>query len=135
MNSNNYFQFFFFSRFSDEYSIEDCDKKARLQRAIEIAEGVEPPPGFISSSLQSLNSIPSSNLQLIPNTISGSVNDANNRVPASNNPHVNTSQWLVANVCTNTSALRFILQHADDMPRIHSQVCTFKKKKKMHFYL
>lgn len=28
----------------------DCDKKARLQRAIEIAEGVEPPPGFISRS-------------------------------------------------------------------------------------
>lgn len=109
------------SRFSDEYSIEDCDKKARLQRAIEIAEGVEPPPGFISSSLQSLNSMSSSNLQLIPNTMAGTGQmDANNKVTASN-PHVNTSQWLVANVCSNTS-LRFILQHADDMPRIHSQV-------------
>lgn len=30
----------------DDYPIEDCDERARLERAREIAEGVEPPPGF-----------------------------------------------------------------------------------------
>lgn len=35
------------SRFNPEdYPIEDCDERARLERAREIAEGVEPPPGF-----------------------------------------------------------------------------------------
>ncbi|KAF6215395.1 hypothetical protein GE061_010147 [Apolygus lucorum] len=30
----------------DEYSIDDCDERARIERAREIAEGVDPPPGF-----------------------------------------------------------------------------------------
>ncbi|KAK3933350.1 Suppressor of cytokine signaling 5 [Frankliniella fusca] len=30
----------------DDYPIEDCDERARIERAREIAEGVEPPPGF-----------------------------------------------------------------------------------------
>lgn len=30
----------------DEYSLEDCDERARLERAREMAEGVDPPPGF-----------------------------------------------------------------------------------------
>lgn len=30
----------------DDYPMEDCDERARLERAREIAEGVEPPPGF-----------------------------------------------------------------------------------------
>ncbi|KAL1124098.1 hypothetical protein AAG570_001868 [Ranatra chinensis] len=30
----------------DEYPIEDCDERARIERAREIAEGVDPPPGF-----------------------------------------------------------------------------------------
>jgi suppressor of cytokine signaling 5 len=30
----------------EEYPVEDCDERARLERAREIAEGVEPPPGF-----------------------------------------------------------------------------------------
>uniref|UniRef100_A0A069DZ01 Putative suppressors of cytokine signaling-5 n=1 Tax=Panstrongylus megistus TaxID=65343 RepID=A0A069DZ01_9HEMI len=30
----------------DEYSLDDCDERARLERAREIEEGVEPPPGF-----------------------------------------------------------------------------------------
>ncbi|XP_067007960.2 uncharacterized protein Socs36E [Anabrus simplex] len=35
------------SKFNPEdYPIEDCDERARLERAREIAEGVEPPPGF-----------------------------------------------------------------------------------------
>jgi suppressor of cytokine signaling 5 len=35
------------SRFNPEdYPIEDCDERARLERAREIAEGVDPPPGF-----------------------------------------------------------------------------------------
>lgn len=31
---------------TDEYSLEDCDERARLERAREMAEGVDPPPGF-----------------------------------------------------------------------------------------
>lgn len=31
---------------ADEYSLEDCDERARLERAREMAEGVDPPPGF-----------------------------------------------------------------------------------------
>lgn len=35
------------SKFNPEdFPIEDCDERARLERAREIAEGVEPPPGF-----------------------------------------------------------------------------------------
>lgn len=35
------------SKFNPEdYPIEDCDERARQERAREIAEGVEPPPGF-----------------------------------------------------------------------------------------
>uniref|UniRef100_A0A1B6D9R8 Suppressor of cytokine signaling 5 n=1 Tax=Clastoptera arizonana TaxID=38151 RepID=A0A1B6D9R8_9HEMI len=35
------------SKFNPEdYPIEDCDERARIERAREIAEGVEPPPGF-----------------------------------------------------------------------------------------
>lgn len=106
----------------EDYPIEDCDKKARLQRAIEIAEGVEPPPGFIStSSLQSLHSMSNTNLQLLPNA-----NDASlipNGKMAASKSHVNAQHWHM--VCSNSS-LRFmlpsILQHADEIPRIHSQV-------------
>jgi len=31
----------------DDFPIEDCDERARLERAREIAEGVEAPPGFV----------------------------------------------------------------------------------------
>lgn len=94
--------------------MEDCDKKARLQRAIEIAEGVDPPPGFIAnSSLQSLNSLSSSNLQLLPQ-VAGSINDANAKIAGSKNS-VNVSHWTII--------VPSFLQHADDVSRIHSQVC------------
>lgn len=36
------------SRFNpDDYPTEDCDERARQERAREIAEGVDPPPGFL----------------------------------------------------------------------------------------
>lgn len=101
--------------------MEDCDKKARLQRAIEIAEGVDPPPGFIATkSLQSLNSMSTSNLQLLPQ-----INDANAKVAGSKHS-LNVSHWAM--ICANNPAqLRLLmpslLQHADDVSRIHSQVC------------
>nr|CAG4644216.1 EOG090X0BEM [Lepidurus arcticus] len=51
------------SRFNpDDYPIEDCDERARQERAREIAEGVEPPPGYrphIYSSSDSPLSSPS----------------------------------------------------------------------------
>lgn len=33
----------------DEYSLEDCDEQARWRRALQIAEGIEAPPGFVPS--------------------------------------------------------------------------------------
>lgn len=33
----------------EDYSIEDCDEAARIKRALEIEQGVEPPPGFTRS--------------------------------------------------------------------------------------
>lgn len=35
------------ARFSADDPLEDCDEAARLRRAIQIAEGVEAPPGFV----------------------------------------------------------------------------------------
>ncbi|CAB0043122.1 unnamed protein product [Trichogramma brassicae] len=46
------------SRFNpEEFSMEDCDAQARLQRAREMEEGVEPPPGFRPQSSCSKDSV------------------------------------------------------------------------------
>lgn len=45
-----------FSKFNPEdYSTEDCDERARIERAREIAEGVDPPPGFRPKHIQIVN--------------------------------------------------------------------------------
>uniref|UniRef100_A0A8D8MA45 Suppressor of cytokine signaling 5 n=1 Tax=Cacopsylla melanoneura TaxID=428564 RepID=A0A8D8MA45_9HEMI len=45
-----------FSKFNpDDYSTEDCDERARIERAREIAEGVDPPPGFRPKHIQIVN--------------------------------------------------------------------------------
>lgn len=45
-----------FSKFNpDDYSTEDCDERARIERAREIAEGVDPPPGFRPKHVQIVN--------------------------------------------------------------------------------
>ncbi|GAB6021811.1 hypothetical protein CHUAL_004385 [Chamberlinius hualienensis] len=42
-----------FSKFNpDDYPTEDCDEKARAQRAWEMEEGVDPPPGYQPSALE-----------------------------------------------------------------------------------
>lgn len=35
-----------------EHQLEDCEERARVLRALEIAEGVEPPPGYNSPHIQ-----------------------------------------------------------------------------------
>lgn len=57
-----------FSRFNpDDYPIEDCDETARIQRALEIAEGVEPPPGFMPNVANTTPSV--ATLAAVPKTI------------------------------------------------------------------
>lgn len=58
-----------FSRFNpDDYPIEDCDETARIQRALEIAEGVEPPPGFmpnaVTASVTSFAAVPKTTIPM-----------------------------------------------------------------------
>lgn len=43
------FSLLFYRYNSADYPTEDCDRRARLQRALEIEQGVDPPPGFIAS--------------------------------------------------------------------------------------
>lgn len=117
MNSNE----LRFIRFApDECSTEDCDKKVRLQRAIEIAESVESPPGFISTSnLQSLHSLSSSNLPLLSNPVPGTVNDSNGNLSTT------FPQYQVVHCSNSPQPLNFwtqFLQHPEEIHRIHSQV-------------
>nr|UPQ64782.1 suppressor of cytokine signaling-like [Plectrocnemia conspersa] len=39
-----------------EHQLEDCEERARVLRALEIAEGVEPPPGYNSPHIQFVSS-------------------------------------------------------------------------------
>lgn len=93
------------SRFnsSDDFSLEDCDERARLQRELEILEGVDAPAELPA------------------------------RVMLPDGTWVSASHVGTAFVCTpdSSSALELLqrrlmlsnnLLHADDMPRIHSQV-------------
>lgn len=90
---------------AEDYPIEDCDKKARLQRAIEIAEGVDPPAGFQPSE----TAVPESQKQEPTSTAT---------VPSTNeNPSQAQHQQHAIQV------LRVLLQNPDDFLRIHSQVC------------
>lgn len=89
------FDSFVFERFA----LADCEKKARM-RAIDIAENTDPPHGFVpTSSLQTLHSMSSSNLQLLPSSV------ANTAMVYPNNP-----------------TLRMVLQPTGDLIRIHSLV-------------
>lgn len=106
----------------EEFPIEDCDKKARLQRALEIAEGVEPPPGFMSSTAQNSNANVQSPSSAVASTVS--VIDAMaNVMPEATSATLAEQHWHM--VCSNNAALRImlpnLLQHPDDI-RIHSQV-------------
>lgn len=116
-------KYFLSIRFNpEEFPIEDCDKKARLQRALEIAEGVEPPPGFMSSTAQN----PNATAQLPASTVASTgpvIDTMANVTPEATSATPAEQQWHM--VCSNSAALRFmlpnLLQHPDDI-RIHSQV-------------
>lgn len=111
------------SRFSssDDFSLEDCDERARLQRELEIREGVDAPPNFTPRGLMSGGT-------LTGGTGLGAVGNASgvaNTGAAANHQ--------IAFVCTpdSSSALSLLqrglllpnnLLHAEDMPRVHSQV-------------
>lgn len=101
---------------ADDYPIEDCDKKARLQRALEIAEGVDPPPGFTSSSAVNTNASIS---EIAP---------APTSVISANSATAAPAHWHM--LCSNDAALRFmlpnLLHHPEEHPRIHSQVCKLR---------
>lgn len=108
----------------EEFPIEDCDKKARLQRALEIAEGVEPPPGFMSSSSQKPNATQQSHSSTVALTLSDADASANVATEAASVTPAE-QHWHIMQ-CTNNAALRLmlpnLLQHPEDIPRIHSQV-------------
>lgn len=82
-----------------------------MQRALEIEEGVEPPPGFTPSSAIDTNTLPESPLA----------------APLAINPAKTTTapaHWHM--LCSNDTALRLmlpnLLHHSEEVPRIHSQV-------------
>lgn len=107
------------SRFnsSDEFSLEDCDERARLQRELEIREGVDAPPNFTPRALMSGGT-------LTGGTALGAVGGAAGVAQANQ----------IAFVCSpeTSSALSLLqrglmlqnqhLMHAEEMPRVHSQV-------------
>lgn len=107
------------SRFnsSDEFSLEDCDERARLQRELEIREGVDAPPNFTPRALMSGGT-------LTGGTALGAVGSAAGVAQANQ----------IAFVCSpDTSSALSLLQrglmlqnqhliHAEEMPRVHSQV-------------
>lgn len=68
-----------FSRINaEDYPNEDCDETARLRRALEIAEGVEPPPGFMPSGASiSINPIYNSVGVVSDNDTSSSTDTSN----------------------------------------------------------
>lgn len=97
---------FFHYRFHPgDYPIEDCDKKARLQRALEIAEGVDPPAGFTPSE------------DSVVNMNSSTVDD--NKKPdelSSKQQQQHAIEMLLRMNAWHS------LSHSEDIPRIHSQV-------------
>lgn len=111
------------SRFnsSDDFSLEDCDERARLQRELEIREGVDAPPNFTPRGLMSGGTLTGgSALGAVGAAASGA-----NAAAAANHQ--------IAFLCTpdSSSALSLLhrgillpnnLLHAEDMPRVHSQV-------------
>lgn len=106
---------------SDDFSLEDCDERARLQRELEIREGVDAPPNFTPRGLMSGGTLTGGTALGAVGNVSGGANTA----AAANHQ--------IAFVCTpdSSSALSLLqrglllpnnLLHAEEMPRVHSQV-------------
>lgn len=124
------------SRFiPDDFPIEDCDETARIQRALEIAEGVEPPPGFMSSLSSSSKQSPIVSSAVIhktiapkaavntcevsPSTLAVAVAAASSASAAAAAFQKREANWRAF-----SSQLQMDIPNADDVPRIviHSQV-------------
>lgn len=121
---------------TDDFSLEDCDERARLQREREIREGVEPPPGFTPSSRTTVTGADSASAK-IGSTVTTVVATSNN-LGTLNNAHQQLvaappvgQPWLRV-LCADDNSHLSILQnniilqnnslHAVEVPRIHSQV-------------
>lgn len=115
------------SRFtnSDEFSLEDCDERARLQREMEIREGVDAPPNFTPRGLMSGGTLTGGSAL---GAVGGAPGGANAAAAAAANHQI---AFLCA--AADTSSAFSLLQrglllppntviHAEDMPRVHSQV-------------
>ncbi|KXJ83385.1 hypothetical protein RP20_CCG007434, partial [Aedes albopictus] len=111
------------SRFnsSDDFSLEDLDERARLQRELEIREGVDAPPNYNPRGLMSGGTLTGgSALGAVGAAASGA-----NAAAAANHQ--------IAFLCTSDTSSAFsLLQrglllpntviHTEEMPRVHSQV-------------
>lgn len=113
-----------------EYPIEDCDEVARAQRAREIREGVDPPPGhqsvcvdpvYVAAELSLDNRLPNLDCSLDENEITNPLKTAASNTIMSDSQIVNSSLLNTADAFPN-----ILFTVVDPLPRIiHSQVyCT-----------
>lgn len=120
----NYMLCFVLRYNDDEYPIEDCDETARFQRALEIAVGVEPPPGFTPNKSHTAIDVATEN------AASASVLVAAQQLTVAGPPTATApNRWHM--VCrSDATGLHFVvppkfLKNAGDIARVHSQVCTY----------
>lgn len=108
-----------FSRFNpDDYPIEDCDETARIQRALEIAEGVEPPPGFMPNVVNAAPLVAS--FATVPKTIVPTAESACASAPPV--LPISTTATVVSNALLNANWHSFSAQIQMDMPNLSSAV-------------
>lgn len=129
------FYFLFFFRFNTvDYPLEDCDETARIQRAREIAEGVEPPPGFtpsISSDAITNYTTTFGGDSRGGDTLSKSSLLVNSQKIPNIAPPTTNSSLLKSNATTNQIVVykdkegrtAFAILKNDEKGRVHSQVC------------
>lgn len=107
---------------SDEYSLnEDCDEQARWRRALQIAEGIEAPPGFVPSNSSAASSTQSPTASTAAATATAAAAAVGSPIWQTVLCHPSDAasfQTLVMN--------QFRLPHGllnpDELPRVHSQV-------------
>lgn len=83
----------------DDYSIEDLDEQLRWRRALQIAEGIEAPPGFV----------PRKQTPIDPTNFGG-------------NPVWQTVLADPASLQNLMNQFSRLSIHPEELPRVHSQV-------------
>ncbi|XP_065090858.1 uncharacterized protein Socs36E isoform X2 [Ochlerotatus camptorhynchus] len=120
------------SRFnsSDDFSLEDCDERARLQRELEIREGVDAPPNFTPRGLMSGGTLTGGTALGAVGNASGGVNTTaagNHQIAFMCTPDSSSALsllqrgLLLPNNLLHAEEMPRLL-HAEEMPRVHSQV-------------